>query len=46
MGVVARTLTVFELDRDSYVDRAVVEPGQVWQTDEPFPLRLDPAEFL
>jgi Uma2 family endonuclease len=42
----ARTLTVLELDRNSYVDRAVVEPGQIWQTDEPFPLRLDPAEFL
>jgi Uma2 family endonuclease len=42
----ARTLTVLDLDGDTYVERAVVEPGQVWQTDEPFPIRLDPADFL
>jgi Uma2 family endonuclease len=42
----ARTLTVLELDGDTYVERALVGPGQVWQTNEPFPISLDPADFL
>nr|WP_240942129.1 Uma2 family endonuclease [Planosporangium thailandense] len=41
-----RKLTVLTLDGDSYVDRAVVRPGQVWRSDDPFPLTLDPAELL
>ena len=41
-----RTLTVLTLDGDSYQDRAVVEPGQVWRSDEPFPLTIDPADVL
>jgi Uma2 family endonuclease len=41
-----RTLTVFTLDGEAYVDRAVVEPGQVWESTDPFPLRLDPGDFL
>jgi Uma2 family endonuclease len=40
-----RTLTVLTLDGESYVERAVVEPGQVWESREPFPLRIDPGEF-
>jgi Uma2 family endonuclease len=40
-----RTLTVFTLDGDSYAERAVVGPGQVWESTEPFPLRIDPGEF-
>jgi Uma2 family endonuclease len=42
----ARTLTVLELDGEAYAERAVVTPGQAWQTAEPFPIRLDPADFL
>jgi Uma2 family endonuclease len=42
----ARRLTVLTLDGETYADRAVVEPGQVWQSDEPFPLSVDPADFL
>jgi Uma2 family endonuclease len=41
-----RTLTVLALDGDSYTERAVVEPGQVWECAEPFPLRIDPGDFL
>ncbi|WP_239075266.1 Uma2 family endonuclease [Planosporangium flavigriseum] len=42
----ARRLTVLTLDGDAYVDRAAVEPGRVWQSEEPFPLSVDPADFL
>jgi len=42
----ARTLTVLELDGETYTERAVFEPGQVWESAEPFPLRIDPADFL
>ncbi|HEV7899681.1 MAG TPA: hypothetical protein VGP31_17745 [Planosporangium sp.] len=42
----ARRLTVLTLDGDTYSDRAVVEPGQVWQSEDPFPLAIDPADFL
>ncbi len=41
-----RTLTVLTLDGEAYVERAVVEPGQVWESQEPFPLHIDPADFL
>jgi Uma2 family endonuclease len=41
----ARRLTALTLDGDTYVDRTVVEPGQVWRSDKPFPLTLDPADF-
>jgi Uma2 family endonuclease len=41
-----RTLTVLTLDGDSHTERAVVEPGQVWESAEPFPLRLDPGDLL
>jgi Uma2 family endonuclease len=41
-----RKLTVLTLDGDSYSDRAVVEPGRIWQSEEPFPLAIDPADFL
>jgi Uma2 family endonuclease len=41
-----RTLTVLTLDGEAYVERAVVEPGQVWESAEPFPLRIDPDDFL
>jgi Uma2 family endonuclease len=40
------TLTVLTLEGDSYQDRAVVEAGQVWRSDEPFPLTIDPADVL
>jgi Uma2 family endonuclease len=39
-------LTVLVLDGESYRDRAVVESGQVWQSDQPFPLTIEPADFL
>jgi Uma2 family endonuclease len=42
----ARRLRVLTLDGETYADHAVVEPGQVWQSDEPFPLTIDPADFL
>jgi len=44
----ARTLTVLRLDDKSkqYVESAVVRPGVPWKTDDPFPLTLDPAEFV
>jgi Uma2 family endonuclease len=41
----ARTLTVLALDGEAYVERAVARPGQVWESQEPFPLRIDPGEF-
>lgn len=44
---VARTLTLLELDDDEkYQERGVVRPGERWKSDWPFPLTLDPAEFL
>ncbi|MGN9907938.1 Uma2 family endonuclease [Phytohabitans sp. LJ34] len=42
-----QTLTVLELaDDGTYRDAAVVEPGQVWRTDTPFPLAFDLAEIF
>jgi hypothetical protein len=29
-----------------YVESAVVRAGTLWKTDDPFPLTLDPAEFV
>lgn len=42
----ARTLTALRLDGDAYREEAVVKVGSTWQTDQPFPLSLDPADFL
>jgi Uma2 family endonuclease len=42
----ARTLTVLELDGDTYRETALVEPGTTWKTDQPFALMIDPADFL
>jgi Uma2 family endonuclease len=44
----ARTLTVLRLDDSGkqYVETSVVRAGTPWKTDDPFPLSLDPAEFL
>ena len=41
-----RTLTALALDGGSYREVTVVEPGTTWRTEQPFPLALDPAEFL
>jgi Uma2 family endonuclease len=41
-----RTLTVLELDGDKYTERAVVQAGEVYRTDEPFALTLDLDDFL
>lgn len=42
-----RTLTVLRHDgAEGYDDVATVAPGESWHTDEPFPLTLDPADFL
>jgi Uma2 family endonuclease len=42
-----RTLTVLRHDgAEGYDEVAVVRPGETWQTEEPFPLRLDPADFV
>ena len=41
-----RTLTVLRHDGGvGYEEVAVVKPGSTWQTDDPFPLTLDPADF-
>lgn len=44
----ARTLTVLRLDAETqrYAESAVVRAGEVWKTDDPYPLQLDPAEFV
>jgi Uma2 family endonuclease len=42
----ARTLAVLELDGETYRESAVVAPGTSWKSDQPFPLTLDPADFL
>jgi Uma2 family endonuclease len=39
-------LTVLELDGDTYREGAVVGPGTTWTSDQPFPLTLDPTDFL
>jgi Uma2 family endonuclease len=41
-----RTLTVLELDGDEYVEKVVVRAGEVFRTDEPFPVDLDLTDFL
>lgn len=42
-----QTLTVLELAADGiYREAAVVEPGQVWRTDKPFPLAFDLGEIF
>lgn len=42
-----QTLTVLELaDGGIYREVAVVEPGQVWRSDRPFPLAFDLAEVF
>ncbi|TDO64091.1 putative restriction endonuclease [Kribbella sp. VKM Ac-2571] len=35
------TLTVFELDGDRYVERAVVTEGKVFEAEVPFPVRVE-----
>ena len=42
----ARTLAVLELDGDAYRESTVVPAGTKWTTEQPFPLTLDPADFL
>ena len=42
-----RSLTVLQLAEDGkYSDRAVLHPGEVWRSDYPFPLQIDPAELF
>ena len=41
-----RTLTALVLDGAAYREVAVVEPGTTWRIEQPFPLALDPADFL
>jgi Uma2 family endonuclease len=42
-----QTLTVLELAADGiYREVAVVEPGEVWRIDRPFPLAFDLAEIF
>ena len=42
-----QTFTVLRHDGvESYVEAAVVRAGEAWRTDDPFPLALDPADFL
>lgn len=42
-----RTLTVLVTDcAETYREAAVVRPGERWDTDRPYPIRLDPAEFF
>ena len=43
----ARTLTVLRHDgADGYQEVATVRPGERWETEEPFCLALDPADFV
>jgi len=42
-----RTLTVLVSDgAGPYREDAVVRTGESWSTDRPYPIRLDPSEFL
>lgn len=43
-----RTVTVLRLDDTgkNYVEATVVRAGAPWKTDDPFPLTLDPADFV
>jgi Uma2 family endonuclease len=43
-----RALTVLVLDEGatSYREAAVLHPGEVWQTDQPYPISVDPAEIF
>jgi Uma2 family endonuclease len=46
VGPPNRTLTVLRHDGAAgYEEVAIVKPGTTWQTDDPFPLSLDPADF-
>lgn len=41
-----RTLTVLENDgKQHYRELATVKAGEAWESDTPFPLSLDPADF-
>jgi Uma2 family endonuclease len=41
------TVTLLELgDDEKYQEQAVLRPGERWKSERPFPLTLDPAEFL
>ncbi len=42
----ARSMTVLRLEKDKYAEAAVVRAGEVWKTDDPYPLALDPADFV
>jgi Uma2 family endonuclease len=42
-----RTLTVLRHNgAEGYDEVAVVHPGETWQTEQPFPIKPDPADFL
>jgi Uma2 family endonuclease len=42
----AQTITVLALDGKMYVERAVLKPGDIWHTDEPLSLTIDPAKVF
>jgi Uma2 family endonuclease len=43
----AGTLILLQLgDHEKYHEQGVVRPGERWKSERPFPLTLDPAEFL
>jgi hypothetical protein len=33
-------------DDGGYAERAVIRPGERWQSAEPFPLEVDPGELF
>lgn len=42
-----RTLTVLRHDGvEGYAEVVTLGPGEAWHTEDPFPLTLDPAEFV
>lgn len=42
----ARTLTVLENDgKQNYRELVTVKAGEAWESDQPFPLNVDPADF-
>jgi Uma2 family endonuclease len=42
----ARTITVLSLQDKRYVEQAVLRPGDVWHTEEPLKLTIEPAKVF
>jgi Uma2 family endonuclease len=42
----AATVSVLELVGDAYKETATIKAGEAWHTEAPYPLMIEPAEFL